>query len=375
MNAMLLSLILALTQPSMVPHADASRLKSIVEHLATYPTRNTSSPYLTEAAAWVAGEMKKIPGLEVEVWKYPVKKGSRVPEDKEVVEVIAILRGRTDRRVLVGGHMDTINLKADVFSGRAPGADDDASGAALIMESARLLAARPHRNTLVFCVFSGEEQGLFGSAALAARAQTEGWKIDAVLSNDIVGSSQKANGQTDRKHVRVFSDEGSRELARFIEWTNQSNRVKVNLVLRQDRFGRGGDHSSFNKEGFAAVRFTEVYENWERQHNDQDLPEFVDFNYLSGVTDANVRALASLAEAAEPPTTVRVVRKLEEDTTLTWRAIPGASYRVYWRLTSEARWTHSKLVGAVSTYTAKGVSKDDYVFAVGAEGGIPVEAK
>lgn len=356
-----------------------ARLRATVEHLSAFPTRNTSSPELTQAAAWVADEFKKIPGLQVETMTYSIKKGARVPADKDVVQVIATLPGETDHRVMVGGHLDSINLGADPLTSIAPGADDDLSGVALTLESARLMATRKWKNTLVFIAFSGEEQGLYGSAALAERAKSENWKIDAFLNNDIVGASHRKDRLIDLKHVRVFSpataETNSRELARLSEFLNRENPVKVQLVFRPDRFGRGGDHTSFNKVGYNAIRFTEVYENWDRQHNALDLPEFVDYRYLAGVTRANLNVLASLAMAAPAPEDVKVTRTLGIDTELTWKGQPGVNYQVYWRRTTDPTWKRRIDIGPAQKRLMKRMSKDDLVFAVAAESGIPVEAR
>lgn len=370
-------LVAALLGPQFAP--SPARLRATVTHLSSFPTRNTNSPELTQAAAWVAEEFKKIPGLEVETMTYPIKKGSRVPADKDVVQVIATLPGETDHRVLVGGHLDSINLKEDPLTGIAPGADDDLSGVALTLECARLMAKRRWHNTLVFVAFTGEEQSLLGSAALAARAKKEGWKIDAFLNNDIVGASRRGDGRGDLKHIRVFSsaapETNSRELARLAEFLNRKNDVKVQLVFRPDRFGRGGDHTSFNKQGFDAVRFTEVVENWDRQHNALDLPEYVNYTYLAGVTRANLNVLASLAQADPAPTDVKVTRNLSLSTELTWVSQPGVSYQIYWRRTTDAAWRGRYDVGAVNRYLLKFMSKDDLVFAVSSVGGVPVEAR
>jgi Zn-dependent M28 family amino/carboxypeptidase len=359
------------------------RLKATVTHLASYHTRNTSSPELLQAANWMADQYRQIPGLQVELMPYHISKSRRIPEDKEVVQVLARLPGKDDRILLVGGHLDSINLRGDVFTGRAPGANDDASGAALALEIARVMSRRKWQHTLVFVAFTGEEQGLLGSTALAQRAAKEGWKIDAVLSNDMVGNSRTNDGQHDSRHVRVFSDspdasgknpQRSRELARFIEWQARergtSNRVR--LVLRRDRYGRGGDHTPFNENGFNAVRFTDVFEEYARQHTDQDLPQFVDWGYLARNAQVNMVALESLADAGPPPTELKLDLRQSHDTTLTWHATAGTSYTVYWRETASAVWEQSRKVGATDQVTLKGISKDDYFFAVGAEGGIPV---
>lgn len=371
------------------------RLKATVEKLASWNTRNTNTPQLTEAAEWIAGEYRKIPGIQVELFKYKIVASRRVPEDKEVVEVVAVLPGKTDRRILVGGHFDTINLSADVFTGRAPGANDDGSGTSLALELARVMSARKWTNTLVFCAFSGEEQGLLGSRALSQRAKAENWLLKAVFSNDIVGSSSNKNGQKDNKHIRIFSEEwqpgaqssaagqatrpqhNARELARLIEWEARKNLrgFSVKLVFRRDRFGRGGDHTSFTEEGFNAVRFTEMHEEYSHQHNADDLPQYMDFDYLANVARANMAGMAALADAGPASANVRMVRDQGHNTLITWAGQPGVRYTVYWRETTSPVWQQSRKVGAVERAVFEKLSVDDYVFAVGAEGGIPVVAR
>lgn len=366
---------------------DANRMRKDVEHLASYPTRNTNSSHLDEVAAWVMGRYKEIRGIDSEIWKYKVTKSRRITEDKEVAEVVSRIKGTSGRVVLVGGHMDTINMTpdADPLTAQAPGANDDASGTVVALEVARAMAQVPHKQDCVFVAFSGEEQGLLGSRALAARAKEEGWKLDAVLSNDMVGNSHNLNGQKDEHHVRVFSDEpttenptaNSRELARFVEWITR-DRVKgfgVKLVFRKDRFGRGGDHTPFHDAGFPAVRLVEVHEEYSRQHTVNDLPEAMDWNYLANSARINLLAYASLANADEPPTNVRVVRDQSHDTTITWKAKPGVCYTVYWRETTSPKYDDCMHVGEAEKVTIKKVNKDDHVFAVGAEGGLPFEAK
>ncbi|MBX3110884.1 MAG: M20/M25/M40 family metallo-hydrolase [Fimbriimonadaceae bacterium] len=362
---------------------DRARLKSTVERLASWHDRNTNNPTLTEAAKWLESEFKKVPGVQVELMRYPVKKGRRVREDKEVVEVVAVLPGSDDRRILVGGHFDTINMvPRDLESSlrsRAPGANDDGSGTALTLELARVMATRKWKHTLVFVAFSGEEQGLLGSTALAKRAKSEGWKLDAVFNNDMVGNSSNNQGRHETKLVRVFSElsdqHQSRELARFVAYAGGSKDFGAMLVFRHDRFGRGGDHTPFNNEGFTAVRVTDVVEEFSRQHTPDDLPENVDFDYLSNVTKLNLRSMSLLADAGEQPTAVRVDRRQGHSTHITWRSTPGTSYTVYWRATTSPVWQAHKDVGAASEFTIATVNKDDNIFGVGATGGIPVEAR
>lgn len=375
---------------AMLAAVDPARLRATVEKLASFNTRNTLSPGLNEAAEWLAGEYRKIPRLQVELMKYIIPKGRRVPEDREVVQIVAVLPGKTDRRLVVGGHMDSLNLQAtDVATGRAPGANDDASGTALALELARVMAGRVWNQTLVFCAFSGEEQGLNGSRALAVRARAEGWKLEAMLNNDIVGSSGNKQGMKDTSHVRLFSDEFdptppdpdrlphvSRELARLAEWVVRRDikDFRIKLVARRDRFGRGGDHTPFNENGFNAVRFCEMFEEFTRQHVADDLPEYMDFDYLANVTRCNLATLASLAEAGPAPTRVRYNTRQGHDTILNWTATPGTKYAVYWRDTASAAWEGYREVGETDTATIEKVNKDHHFFAVGAVGGIPVPA-
>ncbi len=370
--------------PDLAALVDRDRMRKFVEHLAAFNTRNTNTPELTEAAEWVQSQYAALPGFKTELFKYVLPKSRRAPEDKEVVEVVARKAGSSGRAILIGGHIDTINLSADIFTGRAPGANDDASGSAVALEVARIMSTLTTKQDLIHVAFSGEEQGLNGSKALAAHARKESWKLDAVLSNDMVGNSSNDNGQKDTHHVRVFSDEGndklpnysSRELARFAEWITRG-RVKefgIKLVLRADRFGRGGDHTPFHNEGFPAIRLVEVHEEYTRQHTPDDLPEHVDWNYLANACRINLLTFASLAQADVAPSHVVIKRDQSHDTTLTWEATPGVCYAVYWRDTACATWQDCEHVGAVDHVTIKKVNKDDYFFAVGAEGGVPVAA-
>lgn len=383
--------------PDLAQQVDASRMRAVVEKLASYHTRNTLSATMPEAAAWLADQYRAIavrvpvgPGeeqtksVQAELMEYIIPKGRRVTEDRKVVQVVARVAGKDSQRSIgVGGHLDSLNLQVDAATGFAPGANDDASGVALALEMARILTPLDLQNGAMYVGFTGEEQGLHGSRALAKKCKADGVLVDAFLNNDTVGSSVNKAGQRDEKRVRVFSDEAtpenpnnkSRELARFIEWITR-DRVKdfgIKLVFRRDRFGRGGDHTPFHEEGFAAVRFIEVHEEYTRQHTPDDLIEHMDFAYLANVARMNVLAMASLMQAGEPPSDVRVVRDQSHDTTVTWKATEGVCYTVYWRETTSPIWQDCVHVGEESKATVKQVNKDDHIFAVGAEGGIPVE--
>lgn len=394
LTSMLAATLLA-TQSTDQP--DPKRLQATVEKLASFQTRNTLSGGLLEAANWVAGEFRKIPGMSVELMRYVAPANRRTPIASEVVQVLAALPSdaarepgggldwlRTAGRIVgMGGHLDSLKLGGDPFTARAPGANDDASGVAATLEAARLMVKRPRRQALLFVAFSGEEQGLLGSAALAKRAKSEGWKIDAFLNNDTVGSSSNKGGQKDDRRVRVFSQEAtnhnSRELARYIEWLQRSDDKSkgfcIKLVLRQDRFGRGGDHMSFNTEGFAAVRFVEVYEEYTRQHTVDDLPQYEDWTYLANVTGANMLALSALGNAGTPPTQVVIVRNQSQDTTVDWNGPTDQEYMVYWRDTASTVWQQAVRVPLGQTrLVIPSVNKDDHFFAVGSSTGVPVPA-
>ena len=302
------------------------------------------------------------------------------------------------RIVLVTGHYDSRNGDILDKTGIAPGANDDGSGSAVSLECARVLSKLKFPATIIFLAVTGEEQGLDGSKHFAEFAKSQGWNIEAVLNNDIVGGD-KSPGQ-DSKVVRVFSesipdgaseaqlrtiralggenDSPSRELARYIAQTARTYQVPVAPLLefRGDRYLRGGDHISFNEAGFAAVRFTEFRENFHRQHQNVrmengieygDLPKFVDFDYVANVARVNAATLAALAAGPGPPRNVRLRTKdLENDSTLVWDAPADdrtTGFEVLWRATAAPDWEHSQSVGKVSKATLP-VSKDNVIFAV-----------
>lgn len=375
-----------MTDPaSLMRQVDPKRLRATIEKLTSWPNRNTNNPTLEEAAEWIASEFAKLPGMKVELMRYPIKKGPRIPADREVVQVVATLPGEDDQRIIIAGHFDTINMVERDLSASlaapAPGANDDGSGTAVTMELARILSQRKWKHTLTFVAFSGEEQGLLGSAALAKRARSENWKILGVQSNDMVGNVQNKTGRKVADRVRVFSDESdlhqSREFARWIEFVARTLGPKgfgVSLVLRADRFGRGGDHTPFNREGFTAVRFVETVEEYDRQHTPNDLVQFIDFAYMAKVAQIDLLSMALLAASEAQPSNVRIDRRQGHDTHLAWSGKAGVGYTVYWRETKSTEWQGSFAAGTVSEFTVKGVNKDDHFFAVGANGGIPVPA-
>jgi hypothetical protein len=314
--------------------------------------------------------------------------------------VYAILKG-TDpqaakRIVLVTGHYDSRNSDTLDLSGVAPGANDDGSGTAVSLECARVLSKLKFPGTIIFLAVAGEEQGLNGSSHFARMARSEGWNLEAALNNDIVGGDRSP--QQDSGVVRVFSegvptaasdadlkairglggenDSSSRQLARYVAEVARTYQTGIRpmLVFRLDRYLRGGDHFSFNQQGYAAVRFTEFRENFHHQHQNLrtengieygDLAKFVDFDYVANVARANAATLASLAAAPAPPGRVSLVTKsLENDTTLTWTpSRQAAGYEVLWRATTSPEWEHAQSAGN-ATRAVLPLSKDNLIFAV-----------
>ncbi len=306
------------------------------------------------------------------------------------------------RIYLVTGHYDSRN--SDTFNTKdpAPGANDDASGTSVSIECARVLSKHKFPATLIFLTVAGEEQGLDGSKHFAQMAREQGWEIQGVLNNDIVGGNTTPGDTLQRKDtVRIFSegipaalkpedlnrfrnlglenDSSSRELARYVRTISKEYLPKFQptLIFRRDRFLRGGDHTSFNEQGFAAVRVTEYREDFNHQHQNVrvengvqygDLIQFVDFQYVANVARTNAATLASLASAPAPPANVHIeTRGLTNDTTLTWEASPGGlatGYQVLWRDGDQPYWQHAMNVPASSTSITLPISKDNVFFAL-----------
>ncbi|HEY2928494.1 M28 family peptidase [Piscinibacter sp.] len=329
--------------------------------------------------------------------------GARVPQPSEVVDVLAIQRGASDpqRVILITAHLDS--RVSDVMDSTrdAPGANDDGSGVAAVIEAARVLSKHKLRATLVYAVLSGEEQGLYGGKLLADYARAQGWQVEADLNNDIIGNSHGADGVHDNSTVRVFSegtkaletpaqanrrrynggevDSPSRNLARYIAGLAERvlTNLRVRMVYRTDRYGRGGDQVPLLEAGFPAVRITEAHEDYTRQHQDLrveggvrygDTLDGVDFAYLAQVTRLNLVTLAALAQAPAPPKGVTIEGAVTPHTTLRWQPQAGvARYRVWWRDTTAAQWQHSRDVDAgAAQLTLPNVVIDDWFFGVSA---------
>lgn len=400
---------------SVVEGVSAAQVQADIEKLVSFGTRLTLSAQdpasiaaghgIGAARQWIESEFERYSKdcggcLDVKIDAFRQAPADRIPQATDLTNVYAVLKGtsREDakRIVLVTGHYDSRNSDTLDVNGAAPGANDDASGTAVSLECARVLSRLKFPSTIIFLTVAGEEQGLNGSKHFAAMARQQGWNLEAVLNNDIVGGDRSP--QQDAGVVRVFSegvpvaaseqqirmirslggenDSSSRQLARYIAQIGRTYQTPVQplLVFRLDRYLRGGDHYAFNQQSFAAVRFTEYREDFNHQHQNVrtdggieygDLPKFVNFNYIAQVAKLNAATLASLAAAPVSPANVHLVTKnLENDSTITWDSSPRAiAYEVLWRETSSSDWDHVENVGNRNRTTVK-LSKDNVIFAV-----------
>ena len=399
---------------ALAAQVSAGRERATDTRLVAFGTRHTASDTASEtrgigaARRWVASEFAALSRscggcLRIETPSQTFT-GARLPAPTPVVDVLAIQPGTTDpgRVVIISAHLDS--RASDVMDAQidAPGANDDGSGVSAVLEAARLLSAHRFPATIVYAVLSGEEQNLYGGKVLADYAVAQGWRVEADLNNDIIGNVHGQSGVVDRTQVRVFSEGGratesptlaaarrqaggeedspSRNLARFMQHLagQYLGDLRVRMIYRPDRFGRGGDQSEMLAQGFPAVRITEAAENYTRQHQTVrvengirygDVVDGVDFPYLAKVTRLNVIALAALASAPEPPRGLAVSGAVTPNTTLKWTPSPGAAgYRIWRRDTTDPKWRYSQRVGAVGETTLKGVIIDDWFFGVSAIG-------
>lgn len=400
---------------SIVRQIDARNIERTIRQLVAFGTRNTLSEQndpkrgIGAARDWLYAEFLKAAEasngrMTVEKQGYEQPKAQRVPQPTIITNVVATLKGSqpeaTDRIYVVSGHYDSMCNSPTDAKCDAPGANDDASGTAAVLEMARVMAKFEFDATIVFMAVAGEEQSLLGSTYFAEQAKQKNWDIEAMFTNDIVGNTLGGSGTRNRNTVRVFSegvptnetaaeantrrsvggenDSASRQLARFIKETSELivPQMNVMMVYRRDRYGRGGDHIPFLERGYPAVRFTEVNEDYRHQHQNVrvengvqygDLPEFVDFAYVANVARVNAAALAMLAYAPARPKGVTIVSRLSDDTELRWEANKEPDlygYEIVWRDTSWPVWQGVKAVGNVTSFTLDGMSKDNYFFGV-----------
>jgi Peptidase family M28 len=454
-----------------VDEVSETRIKGIIEHLASFKTRHLLSPAdmpnygIGAARQWIFDEMKSYsPRLQVRFDKWRVKKnGQRIFKDVDVYNVVAVLPGKTmpETQIIVSGHYDTINLgrpqggaanaagpggaDAPAAIGErpaqanyeasaelpAPGACDDASGVSAVMELARIMSQYEFDKTLVFIAFAGEEEGLVGSTLEAEKMKAEKVDLEAVLNNDIIGTDVSGNGRSDSSSVAIYSDDRpdspAQGLARYIKLIGERYMpsMRVNVNFQEDRLGRGGDHTPFRQEGFAAVRFSTPNEIYANQHHETDTLENMSVPYTARVAKVNAAVMASLGLSPKAPAVMRmpgagrgdgngrgrgagggtagqaettadagrggragqnpqqapaaargplpmITRGSGYDAVLQWRpagneaAIKG--YSIVMRPTTSALWEQEIYVGKVNTYTLKDVSVDDVRFGVKAVG-------
>ncbi len=399
----------------MVEEVSASNIETIVRKLVTFETRHTLSDTLSTktgigaARNWIKAEMERYSKesggrlkVEFDTFIQPAD-GRRIKVDATLKNVLAILPGTDaadDRVFIVSGHYDS--RASDVLDAKiaAPGANDDASGTAATMEIARVMSKQKFNCTLIFVAMVGEEQGLYGASNLAKKAKELKWNVAGMITNDIVGNTYgMETGLKDNRSVRVFSegvpagetpqeaasrastgsenDNAARLFARYFKETGERyvDQADVKLIYRRDRFLRGGDHTAFSREGFSAIRVTEMNENFERQHQDLrtengidygDTPDFVDYEYTQKVARLNLATLANLALAPQHPENVGVITSgLTNKTSLKWEAPKGekpAGYYVLMRETSSAVWQQKEFVEGTSATLS--YSKDNFIFGV-----------
>jgi Peptidase family M28 len=403
-----------------IKEVSAESLRRVDEKLVSFGTRSTlsvnnpgaaGSPQgIVAARSWIKSEFDRISAecggcLEVKTDTFIEQPKSRIPVPTEIQNVYAILKGtdpaQAKRIYLVTGHYDSRNSSNENSTDPAPGANDDGSGTSVSLECARVLSKHKFPATLIFLTVAGEEQGLNGSTHFAKMAKEQGWQLEGVLNNDIVGGNTTPGDTLQNKNwVRVFSegipaaatdadlrrikatggenDSTSRELARYIHAVSETydfGAFTPKLIFRRDRYLRGGDHSAFNDSGFAAVRFTEYREDFNHQHQNVrtengieygDLLKFVDFDYVANVARLNAATLAALASSPAPPAEVRLLtRQLENDSKLEWKAAPGATaYEVLWRKTTDPDFSDDDAVRTTETKIDLPDSKDNVIFGV-----------
>jgi hypothetical protein len=400
----------------MLQEVSSRNIEQTIQKLVSFGTRHTLSSQtdpnrgIGAATEWVYGQLQQDAAasggrLTVEKQSFVQPAGPRIPTPTTITNVIATLHGSqaesAGRTYVVSGHLDS--RVTDVLNGTsdAPGADDDGSGVAAVLELARVMSTRHFDATIVFAVFSGEEQGTFGSVNFAARLKAAGTNVAGMFSNDIIGSSLGQNGVRDRRDLRVFAegpspqetpaqaairrtmggenDSPPRELARFVREAAQAAIPKMNvwIIYRRDRFLRGTDDGPFLDQGYPGLRMTEPNEDYRHEHQDVrdengvpfgDRIQFLDFEYIANVARVNLAALAALARGPAAPTGVKVeASTLTVDTSLEWQPNTEpdlAGYEIVYRDTNMPYWQHTIPVGNVTSYTVKGITKDNFLFGV-----------
>jgi hypothetical protein len=397
----------------------ADSIEADIRTLANFGTRNTFSDTVSNtrgigaARRFIKEDFDKISRncdncLDVFYQKDFVTKedGNRIPKDAWIVNVAAVQKGTKypNQYIIMSGDIDSRASNTMDFTTDAPGANDNASGMAGVMEAARVLSRYSFESSIIYLGLSGEEQGLFGGQGFAKMAQEKGWEIIGVLNNDMIGNIEGVDGVIDNRTFRIFSepvppteterernmrrfyggevDGISRQLARYVHRTTQTYMPEMNpmMVYRLDRFGRGGHHRPFNDLGFAGIRIMEAHENYDQQHQDirtengieyGDVIEHVNFDYAAKLTAVNAINMASLAWAPPAPKNVAIGGIVEPSAKLKWEKVEGdnvAGYKIYWRETTSPQWEHSRFVGDVDNFTLKGIVIDNFFFGVATVG-------
>ncbi|ETW78695.1 Metallo peptidase M28 [Heterobasidion irregulare TC 32-1] len=403
---------------AMLDQVDPRRVQTIIEKLVSFGTRHTASSQtdpntgIGAARDWIAGQMREFASGSAGRMTVSVPSYIQAPVSGEFISsvnisnIVARLEGTTDpnRVYVVSGHYDSRNTNILDSTGDAPGADDDASGVAVSMELARIMATHETAATILFVAVAGEEQGLYGSTFLAQSLRSAGADVQAAFTNDIVGSSTADDGSKDPFSIRLFAqgipsnetaaqvqaratiggenDSPARQIGRFVSEvaSNSATNMTVRVIYRLDRYLRGGDHKPFLALGYPGARFTEPHENFAHQHQNVrvedgvqfgDLIEFCDFDFIARVARVNLATMFSLASAPGTPKNVTVDNSvLTNNSTLRWALGEDsglAGYEILWRATDEPFWTHVIAVGLVSSATVE-LSKDNAIFGVRAVG-------
>ena len=397
-----------------ISEVSSERIKKDITKLASFGTRHTLSDTLSEkrgigaARRWIKSTFNKISKecndcLEISYQKnYFSKNKRRLVNDVWINNVVAIQRGSRypNRYIIMSGDIDSRVSDPNDFTSDSPGANDNASGMAGVLEASRVLSKYTFENSIVYLGLSGEEQGLYGGMGLAEYAKENNWEIIGVLNNDMIGNIEGIDGIIDNYSFRIFSeptpaneseksrkrrrfyggevDGNSRQLARYIHKQVKKFMPKLNpmMIYRLDRFGRGGHHRPFNDLGYPGVRIMEAHENYNRQHQDLrseegikygDVIEGVNFNYAKNITAVNAINLASLGWSSPEPKNVKIGGIVEPSTKLKWDISKDNNiigYKIYWRKTTSPFWENSKLVGKVNNYKLNGIVIDNYLFGV-----------
>ncbi len=398
-----------------IDHVSAENIEKDIKKLVSFGTRHTLSDTLSQtrgigaARRWIFDEFKSISSdcgscLEVKYHSGIVEEGEsrRIPERTKIVNVLAIKRGTMypNRYIIMSGDIDSRVSDPLNATSENPGANDNASGMAGVIEAARVLSQYDFPTSIIFVGLSGEEQGLFGGKFLAETAKKENWDIVAILNNDMIGNIHGIDGVIDNTSFRVFSeamspkpteqeliwnrfyggevDGPSRQIARYVHDMTENYMTNLNAVMiyRLDRFGRGGHHRPFNDAGFPGVRIMETHENYNRQHQDirtedgieyGDVIEGVNFEYAAKLTAVNAICLASLAWAPPAPEEVMIGGAVKPSTRLKWKMSENSDvvgYKIYWRDTTSPTWDNFRYVGKTDDYTLENIVIDNYLFGV-----------